>query len=254
VSGETRAGAAGSAWIVATCGARSDSVRVDVAPRIAAVKILTPLDTVEALEETRQMQAVHTDSAGRVVTHGQALARRTVRWSGSDTTIARVDSVRGVLSGLDRGTVTITATSTSTSSDDSTLTGTAKRVVVIKYRSVVAGADHACDIASGGIAWCWGLNGKDGRIGLADLADDSKSTEPVRVPGGHRFVKLDAYGRVTCGLDTDGKAWCWGNNGWGMLATSAVYQSATPLLVSTKLRFRALSVGDETVCGIATDD
>jgi alpha-tubulin suppressor-like RCC1 family protein len=127
--------------------------------------------------------------------------------------------------------------------------------VVIKYRSLVAGTEHACDIASGGIVWCWGLNAKDGRIGMSQLADDAKSAVPVRIPGDLRFKSLAAYGRVTCGLIADGKAYCWGNNGWGMLARPTnVYNSPTPLLVSDKLRFRTISVGDEHVCAIATDD
>jgi uncharacterized protein YjdB/alpha-tubulin suppressor-like RCC1 family protein len=244
-SGELRALSAGEAWIAAASGDRRDSVAVTVVAGVAALRIVPPLDTLEAYDE-RQMRAVFVDGAGRVVTHGPAVERRAVRWASSDTAVARVDSVTGVLTGVDRGTVTITATS-------DTLVGTAKRVVVIRYRSITAGTEHACDLASGGIAWCWGLNGRDGRIGLAELGDTVKSAVPVRVPGGHRFTSLATYGRVTCGLVADGRAYCWGYNGWGMLAQSRVSQSADPLLVSQTLRFRALTAGDEFVCGLALD-
>ncbi|AHG91802.1 Ig domain protein group 2 domain protein [Gemmatirosa kalamazoonensis] len=247
VSGVVNARTAGAGWIIASVAGTRDSAAVTVVPGVAAVRVVTSLDTLEAYD-VRDMHAVYVDSAGRVVTHGAAVEKRVLRWSSSDTTVARIDSVTGVLTGIDRGTVTITARS-------DTLVGTATRVVVIRYRSIVAGTEHACDIASGGIAWCWGLNAKDGRIGLPELGDDVKSAAPVRIPGGHRFTKLEAYGRVTCGLEADGKAWCWGNNGWGMLARpTGTYQSATPLLVSETMRFRALTVGDEHVCGIATDD
>jgi alpha-tubulin suppressor-like RCC1 family protein len=220
-------------------------VPVVVVAGIAGVRVLPALDTLEAYD-TRQMHAAFVDSAGRVVTHGAAVRGRTIRWSSSDTAVARVDSATGVLTGVDRGTVTITATS-------DTLHGTAKRVVVIKYRSISAGTEHACDIASGGIAWCWGRNGHDGRIGLAELGADVKSDVPVRVPGGHRFASLATYGRVTCGLVADGRAYCWGYNGWGMLAQSKVSQSPNPLPVSATLRFRSITAGDEFVCGLALD-
>jgi alpha-tubulin suppressor-like RCC1 family protein len=247
LTGVVTAKSAGDAVVLATSAGKRDSVPVTVVSGVADVRIVTPLDTLEAYD-TRQLQAVYVDSAGRVITHGSAIARRTLRWASSDTNVARIDSLTGLLTGIDRGTVTVTATSDS-------LSDTAKRVVVIKYRHIVAAAEHACDLASGGIAWCWGLNAKDGRIGLPELGDDVKSAEPVRVPGGHRFTTISAYGRVTCAIEGDGKAWCWGNNGWGMLARpTGTYNSFTPLLVSEKLRFRAITVGDEHVCAIATDD
>jgi len=247
VTGVVRARGAGDAVVVATSGGKRDSVSVTVVPGVAGVRVLGSLDTLEAYD-TRQLRAVFVDSGGRVITHGAAVESRTVRWSSSDTNVARVDSVTGVLTGVDRGAVIVTATS-------DTLVGTATRVVVIKYRSVVTGTEHACDLASGGIAWCWGYNAKDGRIGLPQLGDDVKSAAPVRVPGDHRFTTLSAFGRTTCALDADGNAWCWGNNGWGMLARpTGTYQSATPLLVSETMRFRTIAVGDEHVCAIATDD
>ena len=123
----------------------------------------------------------------RIYNGGPAVARRTIRWSSSDTAIAKVDSVTGVLAGLDRGTVTISARS-------DTLVGSAKRVIVIKYRSITSGSDHGCNLASGGIAWCWGRNGRQGMIGLDRLDEKEVSTVPVRIRGNHRFVSLTMYG------------------------------------------------------------
>ena len=73
--------------------------------------------------------------------------------------------------------------------------------------------------------------------------------------GDLRFTRLFAYGRATCGLTADGSAYCWGYNGWGMLARpTGTSQSATPVLISSTLRFRTLSAGAEHICGIAMDD
>ena len=92
------------------------------------------------------MQATLRDATGNVLTN------RAIRWSSSNTAVATIDSLTGVLTGIDRGTITVTATSEGK-------IGSTTRVIVIKYRSVSAGTMHVCDIASGGIAWCWGLNG-----------------------------------------------------------------------------------------------
>jgi alpha-tubulin suppressor-like RCC1 family protein len=239
----------GDAWVVARDGAVADSAAVIVVPEVAGVRVIPALDTLEALEETRQMHAVYVDSAGRVITHGPAIARRTIRWSSSDTAIAQVDSVTGVLRGLDRGTVTISARS-------DTLVGTAKRVIVIKYRSITIGSDHGCNLASGGIAWCWGRNGRQGMIGLDKLEEKEISTVPVRIRGNHRFKSLTTYGTTTCGLTPEGKAWCWGYNGWGVLGTgsSSPGQSPVPVAVKGGITFRSLSAGETHVCGVATDD
>jgi alpha-tubulin suppressor-like RCC1 family protein len=246
-TGAVTARAAGVSLVTATSGAASDTMTVTVVPGVTGIRIVAALDTLEAYE-VRGLGAQFTDSAGRVVTHGPTIARREVRWSSSDTAIARVDSVTGALTGVDRGTVTITATS-------GDLTATAKRVVVIRYRSLVTATEHACDIASGGIVWCWGRNANDGRLGMAKLGDTVTSNVPVRLPGSYQFTQLYAYGRATCGLTADGSAYCWGYNGWGMLARpTGTSQSTTPVLVSPTLRFRTLATGADHICGLATDD
>jgi alpha-tubulin suppressor-like RCC1 family protein len=180
------------------------------------------------------------------------LADRVVRWASSNPAIATIDSVTGVLTGLDRGTVTITATS-------ETKTGSASRVIVIKYRSVAAGSMHACDIASGGFVWCWGLNGKEGRIGSATLGDNEMSSVPVLVPNtgpnALRFTQLSSYGTHTCGITTTNRAYCWGSNGWGQLGGgSNASQSNTPITVSTTLSFKQISTGADHSCAVTTDN
>jgi alpha-tubulin suppressor-like RCC1 family protein len=184
-----------------------------------------------------------------VITHGAAVERRAVRWSSSDTAVAAVDSVTGVLTGVDRGTATITARS-------GELSGTAKRVVVIRYRSITTGSDHACNLASGGIAWCWGRNGRQGMIGLDKLDDKEISTVPVKIRGGHRFVSLTTFGSTTCGLTAEGKAWCWGYNGWGALGIgkSSPGQSPIPMEVAGGIRFKSLAAGESQTCGVSLND
>ena len=76
---------------------------------------------------------------------------------------------------------------------------------------------------------------------------------PVRVPGAQRYVQISTFGRTTCGVTTEADAYCWGNNGWGILGNgTSVAQSFTPVLVSGGLKFRQVAVGSESACGLTT--
>lgn len=243
-SGVVTGVAAGQALVTATIAGKSNQVAVTVtgAPPVevtpvASIEIVTALDALEAYE-VRPLQAITRDAEGKLLTG------RTITWTVSNAAVATVANAPAAITGVDRGTVTITATSEGKSA-------TATRVVVIRYRSISAGTMHACDIASGGIAWCWGLNGTDARLGDATVGDAAYRATPFRVPGGHRFAKLATYGRTTCGLDTLGKAWCWGSNSWGALGDgSNANFAATPVAVAGNRTFVDLSAGSNHACGV----
>jgi hypothetical protein len=211
---------------------------------VATVTVSPALDTVEAYDP-KTLSAVLRDAQNNVLTG------RVVRWTSSNPAVATIDSVSGALLGVDRGTVTITATSEAK-------TGSVSRVIVIKYRSVAAGSMHACDIASGGFVWCWGLNGREGRIGSAAFGDLEMSAKPVLVPNtgwnALRFAQLSSYGNHTCGITVDAKAYCWGNNNWGQLGNgSTASQSNVPVAVAGNLSFAQISAGADHSCGVTTD-
>ncbi len=240
VSGVMKGLAGGNATITASSEGKSRNAKVVVRVPVATVTVNTALDTLEAYD-VLTLTAVLRDA------NQQQLIDRAVRWTSSNPAVATVDSITGMLTGLDRGTVTVTATSEGKF-------GAASRVVVIKYRSLVAGTQHSCDIASGGIVWCWGQNGSEGRIGLPTLSAEVISSVPVRVPNtgpnAVRARKLASFGRHTCALDVVGKAWCWGGNGWGALGVSTIGQSATPVAVAGGLTFKDIAVGSEHSCAI----
>jgi alpha-tubulin suppressor-like RCC1 family protein len=233
--------AVGTATISAESEGKSAAATITVrqAVAVATVTIDPSLDTIEAWTPAT-IQATLRDAGGNT------LAGRMVRWATSNTAVATIDSVTGVLTGVDRGTVTVTATSEGK-------TGSTTRVIVIKYRSVSAGTMHACDIASGGIAWCWGLNGAEGRIGSEQMSSTAMSTTPFRVPGNHRFVQLATYGRHTCGITVEGRAYCWGSNSWGSLGGGlSASQSPTPVLVAGNATFRSITAGADHACAVTT--
>lgn len=229
--------AAGLAHITVSSEGKAADAVITVRGVVSAIDIVTALDTLEAYD-VRTVTAVVRDG------NGQPIGAPDITWTSSNPAVASIGTHDGVLTGVDRGTVTITAQAGGK-------TATATRVVVIKYRSLALGTQHACDIASGGIAWCWGLNGTDARLGLDDVGAEVARTSPVRVPGGHRFSQLVTFARFTCGLRTDGKAFCWGNNSWGALgAGSNAGFSATPLAVAGNISFVSLSAGADHACGV----
>ncbi|MFN0181165.1 MAG: Ig-like domain-containing protein [Gemmatimonadales bacterium] len=225
----------GTATITAAVENKSATAQVRVYSPVASVEVTLALDTLEAYD-VRQMQATLRDAKGRILTGRQ------VGWTVTDPAIATLDQV-GLLTGVDRGSVIVTATSEG-------ISGSAKRVVVIKYRSLSVGTMHACDLASGGIAWCWGLNGRYGALGMASLGDQVTSAIPVRVPGGHRFVQLSTYGRHACAITASGAAYCWGYNITGALGAPVGGVSATPVQVTGGIAFKQITAGGDHTCGL----
>ena len=245
-SGTVTGVAAGNATITASSEGKSATAAITVkadapAVAVATVSITAAPDTIEAWSATA-LHATTRDAKDSLLTG------RVVRWTTSNPAVAIIDSVTGVLTGIDRGTITVTATSEGK-------LGTQSHVIVIKYRSISAGTMHACDIASGGIVWCWGLNGAEGRIGSDQLSSSSMSSTPVKVPGNLRFAQLATFGRHTCALTADGKAYCWGYNGWGALgANTNVSQSFTPVAVAGNLTFRSITAGSDHACAVTLDN
>jgi alpha-tubulin suppressor-like RCC1 family protein len=237
--------AVGNATITASSEGKTASAAITVKPdapavSVATVSIAAAPDTIEAWDAT----ALH---ASMRDAKDSLLTGRAIRWTTSNPAVAIIDSVTGMLTGIDRGAITVTATSEGK-------VGTQSHVIVIKYRSISAGTMHACDLASGGIAWCWGLNGAEGRIGSDQLSSTSMSSTPVKVPGNLRFTQLATFGRHTCGLTSEGKAYCWGYNGWGGLGTSAnISQSFTPVAVAGNLTFRSITAGSDHTCAVTLD-
>jgi len=119
-----------------------------------------------------------------------------------------------------------------------------------KVKLVVAGA-HTCALTTVGAAYCWGYNA-DGQLGNNDTSIVNMT--PVAVAGRLTFATL-AVSKVegeTCGLTTDGAAYCWGDNDDGQLGDGTRTQRLTPTPVAGRLEFTSLAVGTVHACGVAT--
>lgn len=133
----------------------------------------------------------------------------------------------------------------------------------LRFTSISAGGLHSCGIASGGSAFCWGLDTDDRAIGAAALGNASYSgyngtpggsRMPVRVEGGLLFRELSAGAGVTCGLTGDGMAYCWGDNNFGQLglATMRPDFTTTPRAVRMPAAAKVPALSpDEHACALA---
>ena len=64
------------------------------------------------------------------------------------------------------------------------------------------------------------------------------------------WAVVDAGDQHTCGLLTDGRAYCWGANFYGQLGTGDQVSSTTPVPVAGSRRWRTISVGSLSTCGL----
>ena len=97
----------------------------------------------------------------------------------------------------------------------------------LDFSSVNAGGRHTCAVNTGGEAYCWG-DGGSGRLGTGS-ATTLNSSAPKEVIGGLVFERMTTGGMHTCGLTTDGQAYCWGANATGQLGSGSDGEShSTP--------------------------
>lgn len=128
----------------------------------------------------------------------------------------------------------------------------------LTFSEVAVGAYYACGVTTAGAVYCWGANsaGEAGPTGCCN----SRNAVPVLVPTPVPIVHLAASALHTCGLSSDGTAYCWGANPYGELGTTATLTqtcnampcSPTPVLVAGGLHFQSISAGEESTCGLTT--
>ena len=123
-----------------------------------------------------------------------------------------------------------------------------------RFVHVAAASAHACALTANGEAYCFGSAMGGGALGNGT---DEASDRFRRVLGGHRFRRVGVGRDHSCGLDVDGRAWCWGSNIFGELGNGSPAdtreETRVPVAVAGEHRFASLSVGSFHTCGLAHD-
>lgn len=95
-----------------------------------------------------------------------------------------------------------------------------------------------------------------GRPGVAVItatAGTLRDSATVRVAPVWKSVAMGTFAGSTCALAVDGSAFCWGNNGFGVLGDGTTVASPVPVRVTGTPPFVKLAVGSFTACGLAAD-
>lgn len=143
------------------------------------------------------------------------------------------------------------------------------------FRGVAGGNRHTCALAADGTAYCWGDN-RRGQLGIGftngpELCDGNGcSTTPVEVVRGTfvlsatpvrsgsngplRFSAVTTGNNHSCGITTEGTAYCWGDNDYGQLGNGDAWTTEpSPVQVVGDHNWWILSAGGYHTCGI-TDE
>jgi alpha-tubulin suppressor-like RCC1 family protein len=130
----------------------------------------------------------------------------------------------------------------------------------LAFTQISAGDAHTCAITAAGGAYCWGDNGV-GQLGNNSTTD---ATSPVAVAGGIVFASISAGTSTgstskTCGVATNGRAYCWGSDTNGELGDGGVisYSTLDFKKVPTEVAggftdWKSVAVGTVHACGIRT--
>lgn len=110
----------------------------------------------------------------------------------------------------------------------------------LRFRTIATGWRHACGITTADQTFCWGDNAV-GQLGLG-VADTMARRLPALVSGGLTFVQLALSAEHSCGIATDGFAYCWGNNEFGQLGDGTTTDRYAPTRVGD-IRFTQIAAG-----------
>lgn len=131
-----------------------------------------------------------------------------------------------------------------------------------RFGLVAAYAVHACAVTVESLdAVCWGSDWT-GQVGDGPRL---RGLGPESVVGGLQFISLDTGWLFTCGVATDGRAYCWGENDLGQLGRPDVEErcidpfgvevpcSTAPVPVSGAVTFQSVATGTKHACAVTSE-
>jgi uncharacterized protein YjdB len=257
----------GTADITAESEGVSDTVSVTVSAPVDSVTV-TPDPVNLDLNDTQQLDVELQDANGNVLTG------RTVNWSSNAPGIASVDN-SGLVTAVAEGTTQVTATSEGVSDSVSVTVTASVDDVVVSPGSVRIWSDEQTQLsvdvldANGdpltGRSVTWSsddsavatvdTNGMVSAVGpgVCNISATSEGVSGTMTLTVVEWGYVDAGQRFTCGVLTDGEAYCWGENDEGEVGSGTTGgQFTTPQLVSGNHDFTTLSSGFFHNCGVTT--
>jgi alpha-tubulin suppressor-like RCC1 family protein len=121
--------------------------------------------------------------------------------------------------------------------------------VALSMKNLALGFSHTCGVTTAKLAYCWG-RGSLGQLGNGETF--YRRSRPTAVKGGLAFVQVSANEKHSCGVTSDGKAYCWGLNPDGRLGDGTLTSRSAPVPVVGGLKFTQVRTGWDHTCGLTT--
>lgn len=87
--------------------------------------------------------------------------------------------------------------------------------------------------------------------GLDDIDEDSTDPDDDVAEVDIFFTQISTGGEHSCVIDTEGRAYCWGNNGSGQLGNGKEMDSAVPVRVGVSEKIVSVNCGNAHACAIS---
>ncbi|HZI29560.1 MAG TPA: Ig-like domain-containing protein [Gemmatimonadaceae bacterium] len=223
-------------------GALDPSARVESVAVVPGIVSLVVGDTLR----------LTTIARGRM---GNPLTGQLATWATASPGVVTV-STDGLVTAVGPGAAMVSAT-IDAKVGTSTMTVSPKFPAAV-FTSVASGGAHTCGLTNGGIASCWG-RGEAGQLGVPPPVTTCLSNQdfpcglvPFPVNGGLSFTQLAGGGAHTCGLTSDGAAWCWGSNTNGQLGDGTLSARSSPVAVATDAKFSQIGAGFDHTCALTS--
>lgn len=121
-----------------------------------------------------------------------------------------------------------------------------------KFTQIALGDYLGAAIDDNGDTWTWGVNGY-GQLGIGIEDRDYISPAPVKVAGGHKFTQISTSGYHVTAIDTNGDAWAWGCNFYGLLGDGTTEERHAPVKVTGGHKFTQISVSEYHTVALDTE-
>jgi alpha-tubulin suppressor-like RCC1 family protein len=119
----------------------------------------------------------------------------------------------------------------------------------VDWKSAFAGSTQSCAIKIDGTLYCWG-NNFSGQLGDGSSGADAHKSRPTQIGTAVGWQGIAIGIGHTCGVDSDGALYCWGNNEYGQLGDGTIESKLTPTLVATGDDWQSVIAGDRHSCAI----
>ena len=118
------------------------------------------------------------------------------------------------------------------------------------FKAISAGYHHSCGILSNGTAYCWGYNNQ-GQLGDGTKTQHINPT-PVDISSTFKAISTAGYSH-SCGILSNGSAYCWGDNAQNQLGDGTVVDKLSPNAVNMSSTFQSISIGKYHSCGVLSN-